>query len=156
MTYFHEEQQFRAWWIWVLLLFVDVPLLVVIAFARYTEGTLTGVLVAAFATALVFAAKLAVDVDRDEIRISFHFLWPKRRIPIANIRSARAQHYSPLVDYGGWGVRLSWKGWAFNVSGSEGVLVETNDGRRVMIGSRRPKELEAAIARAVAERSEPR
>jgi len=42
-------------------------------------------------------------------------------------------------------VRLGFRGWAFNVSGDEGVLVETNDGSRLMIGSQRPKGLEKAI-----------
>lgn len=49
-------------------------------------------------------------------------------------------------------MRLSFRGWAFNTAGSEGVLVETNAGKRVMIGSQRAAELEAAIARAVTER----
>ena len=44
-------------------------------------------------------------------------------------------------------------GWVFNTGGDEGVLVETTRGDRVMIGSQRAAELEAAIARAVADRS---
>jgi tetraacyldisaccharide-1-P 4'-kinase len=37
---------------------------------------------------------------------------------------------------------------AYNVSGDEGLLVETTKGARVMIGSRRAQELETAIASA--------
>ncbi len=151
MTYFHEEQQFRASWIWVLLIIIDLPLAISLALGRIGPGTLVGLLVPWLVTALFLAAKLVVDVDRDKIRISFHFLWPTRRIPIAKVRGARAAEYNSLLDYGGWGVRLSWKGWAFNTGGAEGVLVETNDGKRVMIGSKRPQELEAAIARAIAD-----
>jgi hypothetical protein len=50
-------------------------------------------------------------------------------------------------------VRLAFRGWAFNVSGDEGVLAEMNHGSRVVIGSQRPKELEAAIVRARNERN---
>ena len=96
--------------------------------------------------ALFAFARLVVDVDREAITIAFHLLWPKRRIALASVRRAEATKYRPLIDYGGYGVRLGFKGWAFNVSGDEGVLVETTEGARVMIGSRRPKELEAAIA----------
>ena len=64
------------------------------------------------------------------------------------MRKAEATTYRPFLDYGGYGVRLGFRGWAFNVSGNEGVLVETNDGSHLMIGSQRPKELEAAVARA--------
>ena len=45
-------------------------------------------------------------------------------------------------------MRLGFRGWAWSVSGDEGVLVETNDGSRLMIGTQRPNELEAAIERA--------
>jgi hypothetical protein len=106
------------------------------------------------AIALLFAlARLVVDVDRDAITVAFHFLWPKRRISISQVRKAEATKYSPLFDYGGYGVRLGFRGWAWSVSGDEGVLVETNDGSHVMIGSQRPKELEAAIERAKSEQS---
>jgi len=66
------------------------------------------------------------------ITVAFHFLWPKRRIPISEVRKAVATKYRPFLDYGGYGVRLGFRGWAFNVSGDEGVLVETNDGSRLM------------------------
>ena len=89
------------------------------------------------------------------ITVAFHFLWPKRRIPISEVRKAVATKYRPFLDYGGYGVRLGFRGWAFNVSGDEGVLVETNDGSRLMIGSQRPKGLEKAIARALGEQEQP-
>ncbi|MDP9251462.1 MAG: hypothetical protein M3O80_00520 [Chloroflexota bacterium] len=96
---------------------------------------------------LLFAfARLVVDVDRDAVTVAFRFLWPTRRIPIGQVRKAEAIRYRPFLDYGGYGVRRGFRGSAYTVSGNEGVLVETNNGSRVMIGSRRPEELEAAIA----------
>ena len=64
---------------------------------------------------------------------------------MSDVRKAEAMKYRPFLDYGGYGVRLGLRGWAWSVSGDEGVLVETNDGSRLMIGSQRPKELEAVI-----------
>ena len=159
MTYFHEEQTFSRWIAWVIVALIGIPVAIALVESLvrpdvFFPSLMTIALFVAVAV-LFFLARLVVDVDGDEIRISFHFLWPKRRIPLANIRSARAQHYSPLGAYGGWGVRFSWRGWAFTTGGSDGVLVETNAGKRVMIGSHRAKELEAAIARALTERSEP-
>ena len=98
--------------------------------------------------ALLLAASLETTVEREAITLAFHFLWPKRRIPISEVRRAVATKYRPFLDYGGYGVRLGFRGWAWSVSGDEGVLVETTNGARVMIGSQRPKELEAAIAQA--------
>jgi hypothetical protein len=155
VAYFHEEQTFSPWLVWGIAAVFGIPA----AFALIESWLHVGLIGPSLVSLLIFVpivlvfflARLVVDVDRDEIRVSFHFLWPRRRIPVTKIARARATEYNPLLDYGGWGVRLSWKGWAFNTGGAEGALVETSDGKRVMIGSRRPKDLEAAIARAVAE-----
>ena len=96
---------------------------------------------------------MVVDVDESGVHASFHFLWPTRHIRFEDIKRATATRYNSLLDYGGWGVRLTPKGWAFNTGGSEGVLIETVKGKRIMIGSHRAMELKEAIARASAART---
>ena len=147
MTYFHEEQRFWSVAVWVILLALDLPFVILLAFTR-DLSLVFGVLVISAVAALFALARLVVDVTAEEITISFHFLWPTRRIRIADVKRAHATTYNSLLEYGGYGVRWTPRGWAFNTGGNEGVLVETNDGKRVMIGSRRAKELEAAIAKA--------
>ena len=149
MSYFHEEQRFWAAWVWVLLLTIDVPFLIFTALTR-EWSLLAGVVIVSAVAALFAIARLVVDVSVEEITVSFHFLWPTRRVRVADVKRAHATTYNSLLEYGGYGVRLGPRGWAFNTGGDEGVLVDTNDGKRVMIGSRRAKELEVAIARAVA------
>jgi hypothetical protein len=151
LSLFHEEQRFWSAWVWALLLTIDLPFILLLAFTR-EMALLFGVIVVSLVAALFALARLVVDVTAEEITISFHLLWPTRRIRVADVRRAHATTYNSLLEYGGYGVRLGPRGWAFNTGGDEGVLVETNDGRRVMIGSRRAKELEAAIAKAVAAR----
>jgi hypothetical protein len=113
---------------------------------------LVGALIVVAVGGLFAFARLVVEVDREWITVAFRFLWPTRRIPLSDVRRAAATKYRPLADYGGYGVRLGLRGWAFNVSGDEGVVVEMRDGARLMIGSQRPQELEAAIARAIRDR----
>ena len=149
MTYFHEEQ--RPGQLWTLLAIGAAAL--VLAFVLPQAAVLPGsvvllLLLTLVVTVLLLAARLVVDVDREEITIHFRLIWPTKRISIAEVRRAYAMKYRPIIDYGGYGVRLGLKGWAYNVSGDEGVLVEMTSGARLMIGSRRPKELEAAIERA--------
>ena len=157
LTYFHEEQIFSRWLFWGIVAVVGIP-----AAAAVVEWLVRpGVLVPSLAAILIFLpiaavlilARLVVDVDDRGIHVNFHLLWPTRHIPLDDVQRAGATQYNPLGAYGGWGVRLSWKGWAFTAGGSEGVLVETKGGKRIMIGSRRAKELEAAIAQAIAARS---
>ena len=157
MSCFHEEQRFGRW-VWAVLVIISVPVVVAaIGVAGRDPAALAAILVGpivvAVITALFAVAKLVTDVDDRGVHVSFHLLWPTRHIPLEDVQRAHATEYSPLVDYGGWGVRLSWKGWAFNTGGAEGVLVETKSGKRIMIGSRRANELEAAIAKAIAARS---
>jgi hypothetical protein len=154
VTYFHEEQRFGRW-VWVVIAVIAVPVLIgALGAGQSGSGSVVAILVAPATIVAVLVllalAKLVTDVDERGIHVSFHLLWPTRHIPFADVQRAHATAYSPLVDYGGWGVRLSWKGWAFNTGGAEGVLVETKSGKRIMIGSRRAKELEAAIAKASA------
>ena len=148
MSYFHEEQRFWAAWVWVILLTLDLPIILVVALTQEWV-LLFGAIVASSIAALFAVAKLVVDVDPAAITVSFHFLWPTRRIAIADVKRAFATTYNSLLEYGGFGVRWGPRGWAFNTGGDEGVIVETKDGKRVMIGSRRSKEFEAAIAKAV-------
>ncbi|HEY6203606.1 MAG TPA: hypothetical protein VI056_11250 [Candidatus Limnocylindria bacterium] len=129
-----------------------VAVIVLVSLLSSGAGTLRTAVVTLGAlglvAALLLAASLETTVDREAITVAFHFLWPKRRIPLSDVRKGEATKYSPLLDYGGYGVRLGFHGRAWSVSGDEGVLVEANDGSHVMIGSQRPKELEAAIERA--------
>jgi hypothetical protein len=114
---------------------------------------LVGPLIVTLVFALLALSRLDVDVDDRGIHIAFHLLWPTRHIPLENVRRVHATTYTPLL-WGGWGVHyMLLRGWSFNTGGSEGVLVEVKSGASVMIGSQRAKELEAAIAKAIAARS---
>ena len=86
-------------------------------------------------------------VDRHYLHVRF-FPLLKRDIPLEEIARWQACTYHPVLEYGGWGIRFSWKGTAYNVSGNRGVRLELVNGKRLLIGSRRAGELESAIARA--------
>jgi hypothetical protein len=98
---------------------------------------------------LVRHARLDVTVTAEAVEIRFApFHRRTRRIPVTDITDARRRHDRPLAEYGGWGIRLGLSGTAYNVSGSEGVQLVLTSGRRILIGSQRSGELEAAIRRA--------
>jgi len=139
---------FREWWIWTLLAIAALPVLAVVAIRGPVPSALIALFLLLAIGVLVAFARLVVDVDREAITVAFHFPWPKRTIPISEVRSAEVMTYRAFLDYGGYGVRLGLRGWAWSVSGNQGVLVESTNGSRLMIGSQRPKELVAAIARA--------
>jgi len=107
-------------------------------------------IVGAGVVVLFWSARLDVSVDDREIFIRFHpFHIRGRRIALSEIAEARARTYRPIAEYGGWGIRMGFGGMAYNVSGNEGVQLVLTSGKRILIGSQRSGELEAAIASSI-------
>lgn len=96
---------------------------------------------------LLYSLRLITVVDRGGIELD---LWPIRRrhISFGEISAVGARDYSPIAEYGGWGLRLGPKGWAYNVGGRRGVQLQLRRGFPVLIGSQRADELAAAIQKA--------
>lgn len=153
---FHEEQRFRQLWIWLLILFIaglqwwgfiqqivlgqpwgdnPAPDWMMVAF-----WLLFGIGLPSFFVYL----KLIVTVSSDALEIHFRPL-TRRTIPIAAIAEIKAGSYSPLKQYGGWGVRGLGNNRAYNVSGNQGVRLTLVDNNIVLIGSQRADELALAI-----------
>jgi hypothetical protein len=89
--------------------------------------------------------RLVTVVDDQAITLRFRGLFKTRTIPISQIRQAHPRTYRPIRDYGGWGIKLGPRGWAYNVSGREGVQLMLAEGKPLLIGSRRAGELAEAI-----------
>jgi hypothetical protein len=58
--------------------------------------------------------------------------WPRRRILMSDIRSARAEVIEP-TDVGGWGYRLGRNGAAIVVRRGEALVLELDDGPRFTV-----------------------
>jgi hypothetical protein len=155
---FREVQWIRRVW-WVMLLIGGIACLTWYSFWQQIllgrpVGTNPGPDWAIAATwllcgiglpVLLLTMRLIVEVFPDHVSIRYVPLL-RRRIMTAEIAHFRARSYRPIIEYGGWGI----KGWsmrriAYSVGGNQGVELELRDGRRVMIGSQRSDELEAAL-----------
>ena len=122
-----------------------------LGFASPLQGALVWLgLAGATAAAVLFAvARLETTVEPDGLRTRFAPLQPHGRfVPWRRLTTFAAVSYSPVRDYGGWGVRGWGQTMAYNARGSEGVLLLTADGRSLLVGSQRALELERAIAAA--------
>lgn len=91
---------------------------------------------------------LRTTVTETQLSVSFGALFPlyRRSIARADIVSFEAVTYSPLAEYGGWGIKWGRSGLALNARGDRGVRLMLTDGRRVLVGSQRAEELAAALA----------
>ena len=154
VTYFHEEQRFRDSWLWLIVLipFVVAVSATLAAPRTPVEVTVLVVAVGIGVALLIGLARLETTVTGDAVVVTFHGLWPTRRMRLEDIVEFAALHYG-LWDSGGWGVHLGLAGMTYNISGNEGVHFRLRNGGRVLVGTQRPGELAAAVAKAQAERA---
>jgi hypothetical protein len=135
---YHEEQRFRQWWVWLLVVAVAA-----IQWWALVQQIILGQPLGD--NPLPDWAAWVLWVTADQVVIRYRPL-TRRSISLADIQQATARTYKPIAEYGGWGL----KGWssrniAYNVSGHQGVQLVLRDGRRVMLGSQRAEELAQAI-----------
>lgn len=156
---FTENQRFRQNLIWV---FVLLPATVSFFTLFYhlvlqkksfgtsrlsdSAGIIILLLIGILLPILFFFTELRIAVTSDGIFVKFfpfHFNW--KHIHPEEINSFKDVIYNPILEYGGWGIRYSRNGKAYNVSGNKGVLLTFKNGKKLLLGTQRPDELKNAI-----------
>ena len=95
---------------------------------------------------LLYFAKLRIKVSDKVIYYQFFpFHFKSHQITLTDIESFKSITYSPITDYGGWGIRYSFRGTAYNVSGNKGVHIELKSGKKILFGSQRSQEFEDSL-----------
>lgn len=89
------------------------------------------VALALVAAAIVFSYQTIVVTDTEVVSRFALGIMPKR-IPLDDI--VRVE-FSPSTWYEGWGIRLTTRGWLYNVSGFGAVEFTTRDGNRMRFGT---------------------
>jgi hypothetical protein len=164
---FREEQALRStkfmWIIFAALLFTNVGLI------HYTVQQLTSdssaeemsdevmllvmipiILLMLVLLWVLWVSRLVTDVRDDGIYIQYR---PFHRHMLVykwtDVADMQTRQYKPLREFGGWGLRLSpfGGGTAYNVSGDQGLQLVLKDGKRILIGTQRRAELDAALER---------
>lgn len=137
---FRESQRFRQRWLWALL---GGTLLFTLALG---PASFLGAGVVLAVAALLYAARLTTEVREDGVYVKFFPFHPSfRRFGWEEIWRYEATTYSPLGEFGGWGIRWRPGAIAYNVGGDEGVRFARTSGRNVLVGSRRPEEMVRAL-----------
>ena len=149
---FVEEQRFRQWWLWLVIIVVciiELAAFAILYFKSRRFEAMIPLIVGAIPIALLilnYSTRLVVRVDVDGVHVRF---WPFSRLdlPHERIVAVSVEDYDPVGEFGGWGVKgppARW-GWCYTVSGRRGVRLELDNRHRLLIGSRRADELADAI-----------
>jgi len=160
---FYEVQLFRKTWVLALVLPISLFLVILFGYGMIKQLVLgqpwgnrplpdvalaiigpLGILFGLGLALLFYSAKLITEVRNDGVYVRF-FPLSYYKIALENIMHVEARTYSPIREFGGWGIRYGKGGKAYNVSGNRGVQLELFDGKRFLIGSGRAEELARAI-----------
>ncbi|ACM58328.1 hypothetical protein HALDL1_03650 [Halobacterium sp. DL1] len=137
---FREVQRFRQPWIWALLGGIALLMLVLGPILWGGLAIVVGI------AGLIYSLRLQTEVRTDGIYFRMWPLhWSFRQIPWSETEHYEAKQYSPIREFGGWGIRWAPGKIAYNVSGNQGVWIEQTNGRSILLGSQHAEEFSSAI-----------
>ena len=150
MADFKETQRFTQWWLWLVLmgpwgamiysLFTDKP-------ESGISYVVSGVIMCGLPI-LFWQMRLMTRITAEGIYVRFiPFHFKEQFYPWDSIESAQVRTYSPLKEYGGWGIKYGFNGQGkvYNVSGNEGLQLVFKSGEKLLIGTQKPAEIQAAV-----------
>jgi hypothetical protein len=159
MKVFIEEQRLtQSWLVAIVGIALLIPVGVIINKITKEDSTMSSleiiifILVISLTIVPIFMFKLKTRIDEKGVYYQFFPLHFKARfIPWAEVENAHVRKYSPISEYGGWGLRggfifTSKNGKAVNISGDIGLQLELKTGKRLLIGTQKENEVKQVIA----------
>jgi len=163
---FKETQKFTQWWLWLIILapiilfvikIISTRIYVFGGYAaaetsnstmiwianRVTLGELLPYLFYLLTVLFLVLIKLKVVVTDKEIKIR-HLLFFQKVINLSDINEAKKIDY----DFVGYGIRKTKKyGTVYNVKGKKGVALTLTNGKKYLIGSKKPEQLLKSLSK---------
>ena len=91
-------------------------------------------------------SSLTVRIADGVLRLQFGLGLPRKTVPLADLESVEVTR-TRFLD--GWGVHRTRRGWLYNVSGFDAVLLRRKDGKALLVGTDEPRKLKTALERAL-------
>lgn len=156
---FEEKQKFNQWFIMLIFFAVNaffiygifIQIIEKQQFGRKptSDGLLIlSTIVSVLITILLMNIRLYTQIKKDGIYVKFFpFHLSFKYYSWEQISKAFIREYKPLLEYGGWGLRIGlWgNGKALNVSGNKGLQLEFFDKNKLLIGTNKPEELKEIL-----------
>jgi hypothetical protein len=162
---FTEEQRFTQKWLWLIIIGATLIALVPTIYGIYSQEILGEpwgnnptdtrslyiilffeLILMGGIILLIYKMRLKVEIKSDGFWFSFPPLARKWRfIKKEEIAGFEVRKYSPVKEYGGWGIRGSRRNRAYNISGNVGVQLLLKNGRKVLFGTQESQAIEYAM-----------
>jgi hypothetical protein len=135
---FRETQKFSQWWLWTIF-----------GVCIYATYNTPAIFIIIAVMVLFYYLKLETTINDAGIEVKFSPLGFNKQIKWDEIHLCYVRKYSPIFEYGGWGWRFAFaNGTAYNVSGNMGLQTTLHSGKKILIGTKKAKELEEFLNKA--------
>lgn len=139
-----EKKKFKNIWIWLIVIILNCFVIFGIVkqiFFNIPFGEnpapnfilILGLLSTFSLFLMLIFVYLKIIIDDDSITIIF-FPFIKKNILFDEIKKIEIIKYSPLKDYGGWGIRYGNKGVAYSIGGNLGLSITLLSNKNILIG----------------------
>lgn len=152
---YKEVQTYRSTWLVYFILLFELPIIILLliffiqAEDKIEMGISLAVVAGTMALVFLFIFNLKLETRIDQLGVSFKyfpFINSWRKYPKESIITISVISYSPISDYGGWGLKGNKTTKAYSVLGDQGLLLDVGEKKKIMIGTMRAKELEKFLS----------
>lgn len=151
LSYFDEKQRFGQWWVFVVpFLMLGITIFVTVQQLLYEQPVGNNPvpdssiwILWVFSLGLLWflwSFQLITSINKKGISVRVRPLLHKN-FKWDDIDEMFIREYKPLREYGGYGIRYSKNGTAYNIKGKTGLQLVMKNGKRILIGTQRSKEL---------------
>lgn len=148
LTTFNETQWFakNPLGMGIILLLISLFVYVVFIQDSSKEAIFFAVFFLGLPLLFILSIHLKILVDSNTIQMKFFPLFFEETFHKQNIENLQLIKYHPIRDFGGWGIRYGKNNIrAFNISGNRGLLVTLKNGEKILIGTKRAKDLQNVL-----------
>jgi hypothetical protein len=145
-----ETQRFTQWWLWLILIGVWSSMVYSLITAPPQTDTAVYVSfgIGILLPLLFWQMKLTTRISQEGIYVRFFpFHFKEKFFPWETISASYVRTYSPLKEYGGWGIKYGFngQGLVYNVAGNVGLQLQFKEGEAVLLGTQKGEEIKAIL-----------
>ncbi|MBS1689906.1 MAG: hypothetical protein JSS96_14350, partial [Bacteroidetes bacterium] len=97
---------------------------------------------------LIFSMEFKTRINNEGIYCSFRpFELKGKMIEWEDIDKVYLREYSAMREFAGWGLKYGGRmyGWAYTVGGCHGLQLQLKDGKKVLLGTHKPEQLQEIL-----------
>lgn len=152
MGHFEEKQNFDQWWLISIISLAEAG--IIYGLFQETSGfsqiedplRILFAILSMILLLTIFLFRLHTRISSAGVVATFHpFPFLTRKFEWNEIDRIYVRRYSPISEYGGWGIRGLFPAKAYNVSGYYGIQIVTKDDHNFLIGTQKPEEVKKVL-----------